>query len=36
MLTFEELREDGKRLKPEGWLPPDIRAKLLEQGWEGV
>lgn len=29
------VREDGKRLKPEGWLPPDIRAKLLEQNWEG-
>lgn len=26
------LREDGKRLKPEGWTPPDIHALLIEQG----
>jgi predicted HAD superfamily Cof-like phosphohydrolase len=28
------LRDDGKRLKPEGWEPPDIAEKLSEQGWE--
>ncbi len=27
------IREDGKRLKPEGWLPPDIRGLLIAQGW---
>lgn len=27
------IREDGKRLKPPGWLPPDIRTELLKQGW---
>tara|TARA_B100001765_G_C19330985_1_gene261702 strand:+ start:242 stop:622 length:381 start_codon:yes stop_codon:yes gene_type:complete len=27
-------REDGKLLKPQGWLPPDISALLKEQGWE--
>lgn len=24
----------GKRLKPPGWIPPDIRKVLLAQGWE--
>lgn len=24
---------DGKRLKPEGWLPPDIEGALVAQGW---
>src|SRR5262245_50840616 len=27
------VREDGKRLKPPGWEPPDIRAELVRQGW---
>jgi predicted HAD superfamily Cof-like phosphohydrolase len=27
------LRADGKRLKPEGWLPPDVRGLLIAQGW---
>lgn len=26
------LREDGKRLKPEGWEPPNIKAVLIKQG----
>lgn len=26
------IREDGKRLKPLGWAPPDIRAELVKQG----
>ena len=29
------VREDGKRLKPEGWTPPDIEGELRKQGWEG-
>jgi len=28
------VRADGKRLKPEGWTPPDIRGILLSQGWD--
>ena len=24
---------EGKKLKPEGWLPPDIRQCLIDQGW---
>ena len=27
------VRADGKRLKPEGWLPPNIERLLREQGW---
>lgn len=27
------LREDGKRMKPEGWQPPDVAGLLREQGW---
>ena len=27
-------RKDGKVLKPEGWVSPDIKASLREQGWE--
>ena len=27
------VREDGKRLKPEGWEPPDVEGCLLAQGW---
>lgn len=27
------MREDGKRLKPEGWLPPNIERELIMQGW---
>lgn len=27
-----ETRADGKRLKPKGWLPPDIKSILIEQG----
>jgi len=26
------IREDGKRLKPSGWKPPDIKKILSEQG----
>jgi predicted HAD superfamily Cof-like phosphohydrolase len=29
------VREDGKRLKPEGWTAPDIEGELRKQGWEG-
>lgn len=29
------IREDGKRLKPEGWTPPDVEGLLREQGWDG-
>ena len=28
------LREDGKRLKPEGWKPPRVAKLLKEQGYE--
>ena len=28
------VREDGKRLKPEGWKPCDVAAELRRQGWE--
>tara|TARA_R110002111_G_scaffold51121_4_gene89653 strand:+ start:694 stop:1227 length:534 start_codon:yes stop_codon:yes gene_type:complete len=28
------IREDGKRLKPEGWEPPNIKGELIAQGWE--
>jgi predicted HAD superfamily Cof-like phosphohydrolase len=24
---------DGKRLKPPGWVPPDVRQLLIDQGW---
>jgi predicted HAD superfamily Cof-like phosphohydrolase len=27
------IREDGKRMKPPGWTPPDIERVLVEQGW---
>jgi predicted HAD superfamily Cof-like phosphohydrolase len=27
-------REDGKRLKPEGWQPPNIAKVLVTQGWK--
>lgn len=27
------VRDDGKRLKPEGWRPPDVAGVLREQGW---
>ena len=27
------VREDGKRLKPPGWTPPDIAEVLRKQGW---
>ena len=27
------MRADGKRLKPEGWQPPDIDGELRKQGW---
>ena len=27
------LRADGKKEKPEGWTPPDIRRLLIAQGW---
>lgn len=28
------VREDGKKLKPTGWTPPDIAQLLREQGWK--
>lgn len=28
------IRDDGKRLKPEGWQPPNIEGELIAQGWE--
>lgn len=28
-------RADGKILKPDGWVGPDIFARLIEQGWTG-
>lgn len=28
------VRADGKRLKPEGWRPPDITGVLMAQGWD--
>ena len=28
------VREDGKRLKPPGWQPPDIEGELKKQGWQ--
>jgi len=30
------VREDGKRLKPPGWKPPDIDSVLRKQGWNNV
>ena len=27
------LREDGKKMKPLGWKPPDIKTCLIKQGW---
>lgn len=27
------VRADGKRMKPADWTPPDIAARLREQGW---
>lgn len=27
------VRADGKRLKPEGWRPPDVAGELRRQGW---
>lgn len=33
--TTGPVREDGKRLKPEGWQPPDIAGVLRAQGWQG-
>jgi len=29
------VREDGKRLKPPGWQPPDVAGELRRQGWRG-
>lgn len=29
------IREDGKRLKPIGWTPPDVAGELRKQGWQG-
>lgn len=28
------IRDDGKRLKPEGFVPPDIKKILINQGWK--
>lgn len=33
--TGGPIREDGKKLKPDGWTPPDIEKCLREQGWTG-
>ncbi len=27
-------RADGKALKPEGWVGPNIKQRLIEQGWK--
>ena len=27
------IREDGKKMKPAGWKPPDIESCLIKQGW---
>lgn len=32
--TTGPVRADGKRMKPEGWTPPDIAGELKKQGWE--
>ena len=32
--TDGPVREDGKRLKPPGWQPPDIEGELKKQGWK--
>ena len=32
--TTGSVREDGKRLKPPGWQPPDIEGELKKQGWK--
>ncbi len=29
------VREDGKKLKPPGFVPPDIAGELRKQGWTG-
>ena len=29
------IRADGKRMKPEGWIAPDVGAFLRAQGWAG-
>jgi predicted HAD superfamily Cof-like phosphohydrolase len=28
------IREDGKKLKPKGWKPPNIEGELRKQGWK--
>lgn len=28
------IRDDGKKLKPAGWTPPDIEGELRRQGWK--
>lgn len=33
--TTGPVREDGKRMKPEGWQAPDVAGLLRAQGWEG-
>lgn len=30
--TTGPVREDGKRLKPPGWQPPDVKGLLIRQG----
>lgn len=32
--TTGPIREDGKRLKPPGWTPPNIAGELRRQGWK--
>jgi predicted HAD superfamily Cof-like phosphohydrolase len=34
--TNGPVREDGKRMKPPGWTPPDIAGELAKQGWDGA
>lgn len=29
-----QLREDGKKQKPIGWVGPNIKQRLIDQGWE--
>ena len=28
-----KINENGKKMKPEGWTPPDIKSLLVKQGW---
>lgn len=33
--TTGPVRADGKRMKPDGWTPPDVERVLRAQGWRG-